>query len=110
MHKCRKCHQVGHTRKYFFLPSARKRIEHTSYAFRVYELCQGNFGPENFGPKARNSTKKFHGIVVLLWNYSPPVNKCHKQIILIYDGEMVTSLPLQSSWLSVHAFKFSDRL
>ena len=48
--------------------------------------CHGNFGPENFGPRDRNSTKKFHGIVVLSWNFSPPVNKCYKQIILIYDG------------------------
>ena len=46
----------------------------------IYGYCHGNFGRENFGPRDRNSTKRFRGIVVLSWKFSPPVNKCHTQI------------------------------
>ena len=41
--------------------------------------CQGNFGPEKFGPGDQYSMEKivppdqlFHGISVLSWNLGPP--------------------------------------
>ena len=46
----------------------------------LIESCHGNFGPENFGPGDRNSTKMFRGISVLSWNLSPPVNKIRNSI------------------------------
>ena len=57
----------------------KKRIAEHKAAVRRGD-CHGNFGPENFGPGDRNSTKMFRGISVLSWNLSPPVNKIRNDI------------------------------
>ena len=70
--------------------------------------CHGNFGPENFGPGDRNSTKMFRGISVLSWNLSPPLTKLEmtyansfKLCILQVNSTFTTAPHIMSIYKSV---------